>query len=114
MKRALALLLAAMMILTLAGCSKAAGGSYKLAYVTADGIRMSPSSFGMNITLELEEDGVGTANYSGSVVDITWTDEGSTVVLEGPNGQLEFSKDGKKLIFHDEGTLFFFEPVEEE
>lgn len=114
MKRATALLLAAMMILTLAGCAKAAGGSYKLAYITADGIRMSPSSFGMNITLELEEDGVGTANYSGTVKDITWTDEGGKVVVEGPEGTLVFSKDGKKLILHSEGTLLFFEPVEEE
>ncbi len=114
MKRIAALLLAAALLLTLAGCAKAAGGSYRLEYITADGVRMTPSSFGMNISLELEEDGVGTADYSGTVMDITWTDEGGTVVVEGPNGELVFTKDGSSLILHSEGTLLFFKPVEEE
>lgn len=114
MKRMIGLLLAAFLLLGLAGCAKAAGGSYRLEYITADGIRMTPSSFGMNISLELEEDGVGTAVYSGTTLDITWTDEGSTVVVEGPNGTLSFTKDGSNLILHDEGTLLFFTSVEEE
>ena len=112
MRRLFALLLCAALLLALTGCSKAAGGSYKLEYITADGVRMLPSSFGMNITLDLEEDGVGTANYSGTVMDITWTDEGKTVLVTGPKGELEFRKDGKNLILHDNGTLLFFTLVE--
>ena len=112
MRRLFALLLCAALLLALTGCSKAAGGSYKLEYITADGVRMLPSSFGMNISLDLEEDGVGTANYSGTVMDITWTDEGKTVLVTGPKGELEFRKDGKNLILHDNGTLLFFTLVE--
>ena len=114
MRRIFALLLCAVLILGLAGCSKAAGGSYKLDYITANGIRIPPGGFGMNISFELESDGVGTATYSGTTLDITWTDNGSTVEITGPNGVLELTKDGKSLILHDEGTLLFFNPVEEE
>ena len=34
--------------------------------------------------------------------------------ITGPNGVLELTKDGKSLILHDEGTLLFFNPVEDE
>ena len=112
MKRIFALLLCAALLLGLAACTKAAGGAYKLEYITAKGVRMLPSGMGMNISLELEEDGVGTANYSGTVLDISWEDRGSTVFISGPNGELEFTKDGKNLILHSEGTLLFFTPVE--
>lgn len=114
MKRILILLLCAALLLSLTACSKAAGGAYKLEYITADGMRFAPSSFGMNITFELDSDGIGTANYSGTVMEITWTDEGGTVVVTGDNGVLEFTKDGKALVLHDEGTLLFFTPVEDE
>ncbi len=114
MKRILALLLCAALFLGLVGCGKSAGGSYFLDYMTADGYRMKPSLFSMNVTLNLEEDGVGTANYNGTVLDITWTDTGKAVIVTGPNGELEFNKDGKKLILHSEGTILYFSPVEEE
>ena len=114
MKRVIALLLAAVLLLTLAGCARAAGGSYFLDYITADGYRMKASLFSMSITLELEEDGVGTANYNGTVLDVTWTDTGRKVIVTGPDGELEFTKDGKNLILHDEGTILFFAPVEED
>ena len=114
MKRLITLLAVVMLLLALAGCTKKAGGTYTLTYLTADGLRIPPGGFGMNITLQLEDDGVGTANYSGTVVDITWTDDGSTVVVTGPNGTLNFTKDGNVLVLHDEGTLLFFEPAEED
>lgn len=114
MKRIFALLLAAILLLSLVGCARAAGGSYFLDYVTADGYRMKASLFSMSVTLDLEEDGVGTANYNGTVLDVTWTDTGSKVIVIGPNGELEFSKDGKNLILHDEGTILYFAPAEED
>lgn len=114
MKRVFALLLAGVLLLSLVGCARAAGGSYFLDYITADGYRMKPGLFSMSITLDLEEDGVGTANYNGTELDITWTDTGRAVIVTGPNGELHFSKDGKTLILHDEGTILYFSPVEEE
>lgn len=114
MKRFLSLLLIAALILCLAGCAKAAGGTYRLEYITAEGMRIPPNSFGMNITLNLESDGLGTAAYTGTEVPITWTESGRKVTISSPNGDLEFTKDGKNLILHSEGTLLFFMPVEEE
>ena len=62
MKRMITLLLCAALLLSLAGCAKAAGGSYKLEYITADGLRIPPGGFGLNISFELDSDGVGTAS----------------------------------------------------
>ena len=114
MRRFGVFLLCAALLLTLAGCSKAAGGSYKLEYITADGMRIPPGGFGMSIYLNLEEEGRGTATYSDTTLDITWEDNGSTVTVTGPNGVLKFTQDGKSLILHDEGTLLFFKPIEED
>ena len=114
MKRLIPLLLAAAMLLTLAGCSRAVGGDYKLDYITADGMRFSPSSFGMNITLSREKDGTGTANYAGALREITWTEKGGTVELDGPDGKLSFTREGKSLLLHSNGTILFFNPVEED
>ena len=114
MKRILSLLLCAVLLLALTGCTRAVGGEYRLDYITADGVRMTPSTFGMNISFTLEEEGQGTAVYNGTPVEITWEDEGGTVTLTGPNGVLEFSKNGRTLILHSEGTLMFFNPVEED
>ena len=114
MRRFRALLLAALLLLTLTGCARAAGGSYRLDYITANGLRMPPGGFGLHVSFNLEEDGVGTGSFGGDVVDITWTDEGSTVVVEGPRGTLEFTKDGKSLVLQSPGTLMFFNPVEED
>ena len=115
MKRIGLLLLAAVLAFSLVGCSKAACGKYKLEYITADGLRLAPGGFSLNITMDLQEDGVGIAYYSGSPEDITWTDEGGTVFVTGNRGVvLEFTKDGDSLVLHDEGVLLFFTPVEEE
>lgn len=114
MKRILSLLLCAVLLLALTGCKRAAGGAYKLDYITADGVRMTPSTFGMSISFTLEEEGQGTAVYNGSPMEIIWEDEGGKVTLTSPNGVLEFSKSGKTLILHSEGTLMFFTPVEED
>ena len=114
MKRLLTLLLCAALLLSLTACSKAAGGSYKLEYITADGMRIPPGGFGLNISFELNADGVGTATYGGTVLDISWADKGGSVEITGPNGVLEFTKDGESLILHADGTLLFFNPVEED
>ena len=111
--RLLCLLLAAALALGLAGCSRAVGGKYKLEYITADGVRMTPGTFGMVISFELDEDGVGTAVYGPDVLDITWDLDGGEVVLTGENGELRLTRDGSGLVLHSEGTMLFFTPVED-
>ena len=114
MKRIITLLAAAALLLTLVGCSKAVGGTYKLEYCTAEGVRFSPSNIGMIISFELNEDGTGSASNGAAELEITWEEDGSTVVVNSPDRKLEFSKDGENLVLHDEGTMLFFVLQEEE
>ena len=114
MKRILVLFLAFMLCCSLSGCSKSVGGSYNLEYITADGVRIPPSNLGMNISFELDEDGNGTASYGSTDLDITWLEEGNEIVVRSQDKELRFSRDGKNLILHDEGTILYFAPVEEE
>lgn len=114
MKRMLVLLLSMILCFCLMGCSNAVGGTYKLEYSVANGVRIPPSNVGMNITFELNEDGSGTALYGADTQVITWVEDGSTVVVSGSNGELRFSKDGENLVLHDEGTMLFFMLQEEE
>ena len=114
MKKIMALFFALTICLSLVGCSKAVGGTYKLEYITADGVRLPPSNFGMNISFDLEEDGVGTATYGITTQDITWAEDGSEVVLTSAEKELRLYRDGKNLILHDEGTMLFFTLEDEE
>ena len=110
--RLLMSLLALLVLLT--GCTRAVGGRYEMSYGTADGLRFTPSSLGIRISLELNEDGLGTASYNGAVMDITWSEKGGTVLVESKHGTLEFQKSGDDLILHEKGVSLYLNPVEEE
>lgn len=110
MRRFLRILTAALLLLCLTACAHSVNGSYKLSYITFDGLRVSPSGYGLNISFELTEDGVGSASYSGTTVDISWVEDGDEILVTGPMGELRFARDGEKLVLHDEGTMLFFVP----
>lgn len=114
MKRILIVTLSLLLCLSLAGCSKSVGGTYKLEYITSDGVRLPPSNLGLNITFELDEDGIGSAEYGSTSLTITWAEDGNDVVVRSQDKELRFSRDGKKLILHDEGTILYFVPEETE
>lgn len=114
MKRILTILLALMLCFCLSACSKEVGGVYKLEYITTDGVRISPSSLGMNISFAFSEDGTGTATYSGQTLAITWAEDDDGLLVTGPHEELHFSWDGSTLVMHDEGSMLFFTHVEEE
>ena len=113
MKRVLCLLLATVLCLFFTACSKGVGGSYQLEYITTDGVRLPPSNLGMNISFELQEDGVGSASYGSTTVKITWAEDGNEIVVKSDDSELRFSRDGEKLILHDEGTILYFVPETE-
>ena len=112
MKRKIAAVLAAL-ILLLAGCTKAVGGTYKLARGTAEGKSWSAESLGMNFSFTLEDDGIGHGQYNSQIVDLIWSESGNTVTVEGKFGTLEFTKSGKNLLLHDNGSVLVFEPYTE-
>ncbi|MBQ1411488.1 MAG: hypothetical protein IIY94_09450 [Oscillospiraceae bacterium] len=114
MKRITTLFLALLLCFSLAGCSKTVGGIYKLDYITTDGVRLPPSNLGMNISFELLEDGIGTATYGATTLNITWAEDGDEVVVKSEDRSLRFSHDGENLILHSDGTILFFVPQETE
>ena len=114
MKRMMILLLILVLCFSLASCSKAVGGTYKLEYCTSKGVRFPPSNLGINISFELNEDGSGSATFGAAEQEITWVEDGGTVVMNSADKTLEFSKDGENLVLHDEGTMLFFMLQEEE
>ena len=114
MKRILLALLCGALAFALGGCADSVGGVYKLDHATANGLRLSPESYGIRIQLQLEDNGVGTATYDAATLNVTWEEDDGTVTLTGPNGVLEFTKHGNSLILHDDGTMLFFEPVQAE
>ncbi len=108
-RRIIAAGLVLLLVLALTGCSKSAGGVYKLTKATSNGTAFKPTDLSLNFTFTLQPDGTGSAVYNGTRVKLTWTETKSTVTVEGINGTLVFDKDGKNLILHDEGSILTFE-----
>ena len=114
MKRILTIFLVLLLCFSLSACSRDVSGVYKLEYITTDGVRISPSTLGMNISFTFSEDGTGIATYSGQALDITWAEEDDGLLVTGPYETLHFAWDGSTLVLHDEGSRLFFTHVEEE
>ena len=114
MKRIVCVLMILALLLTLTACSKAVGGTYELSRATFDGKAVNPANLSMNMRFTLEPNGIGTARYNTRTVDITWSDNGSTVTVKDGEKTLEFKKDGKNLILHDNGMILYFTPAKTE
>ena len=114
MKKILAILLAVAMIAALAACSgktKASyndAGYYSVFSITEDGETMSQAELeelGLEIYMELKDDGTGVINIAGDETRITWedgsiTNEGETkaYALAGGMLTLDLSEDGEEFI----------------
>jgi hypothetical protein len=116
MKRLIALILTTLAVLfLLSGCgARAVEGKYTLTKTTTEARRIRPSEISMNSTFIFNDDGTGSANLNGNFRTFTWTEDDSTVTAVSSKGTLVFTKDGKDLLLHDDGTILTFEPEEEE
>ena len=120
-KRALTLLLALAMIVSLAACGgggSGAAGSYKMTKMNAAGVEMNIEDLAamagvdMTVTLELKSDGnftldmsaLGTGSVSG-----TWTSSGSTVTLTSDGEDVNATISGKTLVMEQDGQSLTFE-----
>lgn len=119
-KRALTLLLALAMIVSLAACGGGNGpaGSYKMTKMNAAGVEMNIDDLAamagvdMTVTLELKDDGnfsldmsaLGTGSVSG-----TWTSSGSTVTLTAEGEDISCSLNGGTLVMEQDGQSLTFE-----
>lgn len=122
-KRALTLLLALAMIVSLAACGggggSSAAGSYKLTKMDAAGISMdldemaSMAGVEMNITLELKEDGNFSLDMSAlgqsESVSGTWKADGNNLVLSAEGDDLPVTFDGKTIVLEQDGQSLTFE-----
>ena len=120
-KRALTLLLALAMIVSLAACGgggNGPAGSYKMTKMNAAGVEMNIDDLAamagvdMTVTLELKDDGnfsldmsaLGTGSVSG-----TWTSSGSTVTLTSDGEDVNATISGKTLVMEQDGQSLTFE-----
>ena len=122
-KRALTLLLALAMIVSLAACGggggSSAAGSYKLTKMDAAGISMdldelaSMAGVEMNITLELKEDGNFSLDMSAlgqsESVSGTWKADGNNLVRSAEGDDLPVTFDGKTIVLEQDGQSLTFE-----
>ena len=120
-KRALTLLLALAMIVSLAACGgggSGAAGSYKMTKMNAAGVEMNIDDLAalagvdMTVTLELKADGnftldmsaLGTGSVSG-----TWTASGNTVTLSSEGEDIAATLNGNTLVMEQDGQSLTFE-----
>ena len=121
MKKMTALLLAVLMVFTLAACKKNLGGADSVVgtYVLVEAIENGEnvSLEGVSMSIVLNEDntvtyGAGDAQ-SGTLMNITWSQEGNTVTLVseqiGPDDPLVMTLDGKTLTATTGGLTMVFE-----
>lgn len=121
-KRAMTLLLALAMIVSLAACGGGGGGpagSYKMTKMNAAGMDMDiaqlTSLYGVdiNVTLELKSDGNFTLDMSalgtGQSVSGTWTSSGNTVTLSAEGDDLDATLNGNTLVLEESGQSLTFE-----
>ena len=86
-------------------------------YENSQTVQLSSGANSKEVTagsFELNEDGSGSATFGAAEQEITWVEDGGTVVVNSADKTLEFSKDGENLVLHDEGTMLFFMLHEEE
>ena len=118
MKKLLAVLMAAMLVLSLAACSggSSGGGSdsgvgtWKLVSMSYGDQSISISDYSemlgedYTVTLEIKSDGTFTVDSMGLVQSGTWTANGSTYSLDLDGGVQEAKLSGGQLILEDSAS----------
>lgn len=112
MKKAFAALLVLSMLLSAVALAEAAdvAGTWYLVQMEQDGQSFNPADFGMEMTLELAEDGTATMNSTSETEPSvgTWTIDGTTVTVTIDDQPLDFAlEDGKLIANQDELVMTF-------
>lgn len=102
MKKGLSVLVALAMILTLAvpALAEAASvaGVWTMTAMISSGVEIDPVSMGMEMSMDLAEDGTGTLTAFGVGSEVTWTFDGATLDVTDPDGTVSFE-------LQEDGTL---------
>lgn len=118
MKKILALLLAAIMLLSLTACGSGSddrddeesemekrAGTYVLESMSADGETVDAEDLGMEAYLELKKNGTGTMTMMGESTEVEWDEDSITV--EGEKADLDFRGSRATITVEDEGEMVF-------
>lgn len=102
MKKGLSVLVALAMLLTLAvpALAEAASvaGVWTMTAMISSGVEIDPVSMGMEMSMDLAEDGTGTLTAFGVGSEVTWTFDGATLDVTDPDGTVSFE-------LQEDGTL---------
>lgn len=102
MKKGLSVLVALAMLLTLAvpALAEAASvaGVWTMTAMISSGVDIDPVSMGMEMSMDLAEDGTGTLTAFGVGSEVTWTFDGATLDVTDPDGTVSFE-------LQEDGTL---------
>ena len=120
MKKLTALLLAVLLVFTLAACKKTENAPVAADSVIGTYVLTAASQDGNDISLDgvapmyvvLEEDNTGTYGPEGDILDITWSQEGNTVTLIseqiGSDNPFVLTYDGETLSGTTEGLAMTY------
>lgn len=118
MKKTFAALLILSMLLTAVAVAEAADvtGTWYLVELNLDGTVFNPADMGMDVTIELREDGTATMSYTEGSSEGTWTLENGELSVVDDSGipQAFTLQDGKLVTQMDEDGFMIFgrEPAE--
>lgn len=102
MKKGLSVLVALAMLLTLAvpvlAEAASVAGVWTMTGMISSGVEIDPASMGMEMSMELAEDGTGTLTAFGIGSEVTWTFDGATLDVTDPDGTVSFE-------LQEDGTL---------
>lgn len=102
MKKGLSVLVALAMFLTLAvpvlAEAASVAGVWTMTGMISSGVEIDPASMGMEMSMELAEDGTGTLTAFGIGSEVTWTFDGATLDVTDPDGTVSFE-------LQEDGTL---------
>lgn len=116
MKKLTALLLA--LVLAMLMCTGALAeetnyaATWALTGMTVDGVAVDPAQLGMDMTIELAEDGICTITLTGTSQECTWAAvEGGIIITEASGAERTLAASAEELTLVMEGAELHFTPA---
>ena len=125
MKRVLSIVLALIMILALAACTKEAAepvdytGTYDIIKIEAGDMSASEEDLqalrdlGYEAVMSFASDGTGLMSVAGQENDFTYDAENATINMSGADSKMEFNADGQLVVYDNGGTMYLEKRTEE-
>ena len=112
MKKAFAAMMILCMLLSAVAVAEAGdvAGTWYLNELVMEGMTMNPADMGMQVTMELKEDGTAamTSSIDGTTTEGTWAQDGETVTVTTDGDEVAFAlADGKLSADMGDGVMVF-------